>query len=167
MHIRYLKIMFAVLTSLMALFYATQNVANLEAALQSILYVTSGTDHVAYPNSFGPEFTSSLVAWPALVLILLGEYACGLLLARGAIDMWKARKETAEIFRVRQKWAEIGAGIGVFVWLGLFGVVGAAFFQMWQTEIGAGSMNGAFQYFVTCAITLIFLRQGNQSPDVP
>jgi len=52
-----------------------------------------------------------------------------------------------------------GAGVGVFVWLGLFGVGGGAFFQMRQNEIGAGSMNGAFQFFVTCALTILFLNQ--------
>jgi hypothetical protein len=33
---------------------------------------------------------------------------------------------------------------------------------MWQTAAGTGSMNGAFQYFVSCAITLLFLNQPDQ-----
>ena len=47
----------------------------------------------------------------------------------------------------------------MLVWFGLFGVIGSAFFQMWQTQVGTGSMNGAFQYFMYCAVTLVFLNQ--------
>ena len=73
--------------------------------------------------------------------------------------MWRARHAQAEDFRAAQKLAEIGAGVGVLVWFGLFGVIGSAFFQMWQTQVGTGSMNGAFQFFVSCALTLLFLNQ--------
>ncbi len=73
--------------------------------------------------------------------------------------MWHARNTDAATFNESKKWAQIGCGVGVFVWLGLFGVIGAALFQMWQTTAGTGSMNGAFQYFLSCAITLLFLNQ--------
>lgn len=159
MHIRYLKIMFAALASLMALTYVTQNMVNMEAAHQAILYVTSGADHTVYANSFGPKFSSPLLGWVVVIIIFSLEYAAGLLLARGAWDMWRARKADVSTFSAAKKWAQIGAGVGVLVWFGLFGVVGAAFFQMWQTAIGAASMDDAFQFFVSCALTLIFLGQ--------
>lgn len=159
MHIRYLKIMFAATTSLMVLFYVTQNVVNTQAAHAAIMYVMTGADHVVYPNSFGPKFTQPLIGWIALVIIYSLEYLAGLLLAKGTWDMWRSRQQNAIAFNQSKKWAQIGSGIGVLVWFGLFGVIGAAFFQMWQTEIGEGSMNGSFQYFVSCAITLLFLNQ--------
>ena len=56
MHLRYLKIMFATLTSLMALIYVTQNMVNADAAHQAIIYVMSGADHAVYTNSFGTKF---------------------------------------------------------------------------------------------------------------
>ena len=159
MHIRYLKIMFVVITSLMVLVYVTQNMVNPEAAHAAIIYVMSGADHTVYTNSFGPKFSNPALAWVVIVVIFGLEYAAGILLAKGAWDMWRARNADAETFVESKKWAQIGSGVGVLVWFGLFGVIGAAFFQMWQTPVGTGSMNGAFQYFVSCAITLMFLNQ--------
>ena len=159
MHIRYLKILFATLTSLMALIYVTQNMVNTEAAHEAIIYVMSGAEHTVYTNSFGPKFSHPVLGWIVLVIIFGLEYLAGLLIAKGVWDMWQARKGDAMAFNNAKKWAQIGCGVGVFVWFGLFGVLGAAFFQMWQTAVGTGSMNGAFQYFVSCAITLLFLNQ--------
>jgi len=159
MHIRYLKIMFAIITSLMALIYVTQNMVNTDAAHQAIIYVMSGADHTVYANSFGPKISHPVFAWTVLVIIFSLEYATGILIAKGAWDMWRARHADLSTFNNSKKWAQIGSGVGVFVWFGLFGVIGAAFFQMWQTTVGEGSMNGAFQYFVSCAITLLFLNQ--------
>lgn len=162
MHIRYLKIMFATITSLMALIYVTQNMFNADAAHQAIIYVMSGADHTVYPNSFGPKLSNPVLGWIVVTVIFSLEYAAGLLLAKGTWDMWQARNADPATFRDSKKWAQIGSGVGVFVWFGLFGVVGAAFFQMWQTAVGEGSMNGAFQYFVSCAITLLFLNQPDE-----
>lgn len=159
MHIRYLKIMFATITSLMALIYVTQNMVNADAAHEAIIYVMSGADHTVYANSFGPKFSHPVLGWIVIVIIFSLEYATGLLIAKGAWDMLHARNEAPAAFTDSKKWAQIGCGVGVFVWFGLFGVTGAAFFQMWQTPVGTGSMNGAFQYFVSCAITLLFLNQ--------
>jgi predicted small integral membrane protein len=159
MYMRNIKIMFVVITSLMALIYVTQNVANTEAAHQAIMYVMSGTDHEAYPDSFGPKFTDPVFGWIAVAIIFALEYAAGFLLAKGAWDMWRARREDPEIFATSKKWALIGCATGVLVWFGLFGVVGAAFFQMWQTAVGTGSMDGAFQLFVSCTLTLLVINQ--------
>ena len=162
MHLRYLKIMFASLTALMALTYVTQNMVNADAAHQAIIYVMSGADHVVYPNSFGPKFDNFALGWIVVAIIFSLEYAAGLLIAKGTWDMWQARNADPATFTASKKWAQIGSGVGVFVWFGLFGVIGTAFFQMWQTTVGASSMNGAFQYFVSCAITLLFLNQPDE-----
>ena len=162
MHLRYLKIMFATLTSLMALIYVTQNMFNADAAHQAIIYVMSGADHAVYTNSFGPKLSNPTLGWIVVIIIFSLEYVTGLLIAKGAWDMWQARNADLVAFRDSKKWAQIGSGVGVFVWFGLFGVIGAAFFQMWQTTVGTGSMNGAFQYFVSCAITLLFLNQADE-----
>jgi predicted small integral membrane protein len=159
MHLRYLKMMFVVITCLLALVYVAQNLVNADAAHQAIMYVISGAEHAVYPDSFGPEFTSPVVGWMAVAVIFALELLTGLLLARGALDMWRARHADAAGFTASKKWAQIGCGVGVFVWFGLFGVVGGAFFQMWQTQVGGGSMDDAFQFFVSCALTLLFLGQ--------
>ena len=166
MHIRYLKIMFAAITSLMVLFYVTQNMVNTQAAHAAVMYVMAGADHAVYTESFGPKFTSPALGWIVVIIVYLLEYLAGILLAKGTWDMWQARKTDAESFKVSKKWAMIGSGVGGFVWFGLFGVLGAAFFQMWQTQIGTGSMNGAFQYFAYCAVTLLFLNQADDKAAI-
>jgi len=151
--------MFATLTSLMALIYVTQNLVNADAAHQAVIYVMGGAGHAVYDNSFGPKLSHPTLGWIVIVIIFGLEYATGLLLAKGAWDMWQTRNADLEAFSASKKWALIGSGVGVFVWFGLFGVIGAAFFQMWQTAIGAGSMDDAFQLFASCAFTLLFLNQ--------
>ena len=161
MYRRNIKILLAVLTGSLALVYVLQNFANIDAAHQSVVYVMSGNDHLAYTNTLFFKTENPMLAWIAVVAICLGELSAGLLLLYGASRMWANRNNSAEDFADSLKFAEIGAAVGVLVWLGFFGVIGAAFFQMWQTAIGDGSMRGAFQFFVTCGFTLLYLNVAN------
>ena len=161
MHIRYLKIMFTIIAAGMALIYALQNIANINAAHGAIVYVMSGVGHEAYPETMFFKTSSAAFGWITLILILLGEFLAGLLLLKGAMDMFRSVKADSDQFNASKKFAEIGAGIGILVWFGFFGVMGAAFFQMWQTEVGTGSMNGAFQYFVSMALALFFINKSD------
>ena len=120
MHIRYLKIMFAAITGCMALVYVLQNFANIDAAHGALAYVMGGADHAAYPDTFAFKTANPALAWFALALVCLGELAAGLLMLKGTFDMWTSRREGAESFQASKKWAEIGAGVGVLVWLGFF-----------------------------------------------
>jgi predicted small integral membrane protein len=143
----------------MVFFYAAQNVANLEAAHAAFIYVLSGVGHEAYPETMFFKTASPTIAWVACAIVILTEFTAGILLLKGAIDMIKNVSGNSETFNTSKKWAEIGAATGVFVWFALFGVIGAAFFQMWQTQVGTGSMNGAFQYFISMAVTLMFINK--------
>ena len=102
-----------------------------------------------------PAIHNPAATWLVLVLVVTLEFAAGLLALKGAWDLWRVRKASAEDFNGAKTYALIGCGVGIVVWLGLFAVFGGALLQMWQTDIGAGSMDGAFQFFVACA--LIFL----------
>ncbi len=155
MAIRHLKIVFVAFISLLCLFYAAQNVANLDACYQAFAYVLGAVDHQIYPDSIFPVVQSPAVTWLALVLVVTLEFAAGLLAAKGAWDLWGARKAPAAEFNGAKTYALVGCGMGIVIWLGFFAVVGGALFQMWQTEIGGGSMDDAFQFFAACA--LIFL----------
>lgn len=161
MHIRYIKIMMVLGAAGLALIYAAQNVANLSAAHQAFVYVLSGAGHEVYPKTMFFTTDNPTVAWAACGLVILTEFAAGLLLVKGALDMLKSVSASPEVFNNSKKWAEIGAGTGIFVWFVFFGVAGAAFFQMWQTQVGTGSMNGAFQYFISMAVTLFFVNKAD------
>ena len=155
MAIRILKIVFVASISLLCLFYAAQNIANLDACYQAFAYVLGAVDHNIYPDSIFPAIQSPVVIWLALFLVVALEFIAGILAAKGAWDLWGARKLPASDFNRAKTYALAGCGMGIVVWLGFFAVLGGALSQMWQTEIGGASMEDAFQFFAACA--LIFL----------
>ncbi len=161
MSTRILKTVLVAFVALGALLWAVQNVVNLESAYASVAYVLSNADHAAYPKSIGPAITSSALVWLALTVILVGEFATGLLAARGAWDMFSRRKASAAEFQAAKRFAALGCGMAVVVWFGIFTVIGGALFQMWQTEIGDASFTGALHYAIINAAILIFV----QMPD--
>lgn len=149
MNIRVWKIVFTVIFSLLVFSYAVQNVANITGGMfASFAYVLSQADHSAYPESVMPAITQPALIWAVLLLVLVLEFICGTLVALGACNMWKYRAGTSAEFRAAKIHALNGFGVGVVVWLLLFGTFGAALFQMWQTEVGTSSFNGAFQLTV-------------------
>jgi len=157
MEIRYIKIIMADIVAGLGLFFALQNVMNLDAAYNSFAYVMSMADHAVYANHFGPAITAPWLIWTALVIVVAAEFSVGLLASKGVWDMWKARKGSDATFTSAKHSAIVAAGGGVAIWFGLFGVVGSGYFQMWQTEVGGMSATGAFEYGVTCAVILIYL----------
>ena len=156
---RILKTLFALSIALLCLFYATQNVVNLEACYAAFAYVFSHADHVVYAKSFFPAISSPALIWMTLAVVVGLEFLAGILAARGFWAMWAARNAGAAAFNAEKHYALLGCGVGVLVWFGLFAVFGGALFQMWQTEIGAGSMDDAFQFFVSCALVLLLLSR--------
>lgn len=161
MIIRNLKIVLVVLVSLQALLIAVQNVVNLDAAYQSVAYVVSNQDHTVYASSIGPAITNPILIWIALAIILIGEFSAGFLAAKGAFDLWSNRNGSATEFRAAKKFGLLGCGMSMVVFFGLFMVIAGYYFQMWQTQIGAASFNGAFQYFTASALVMLFLNMAD------
>jgi len=162
MLIRLLKIKFVALISLLCLFYAGQNVTNLEACFGAFAYVLSNADHTVYPDSFFPAIEAPALIWLTLILVVTLEFAAGLFAAKGAWDMWGARKEPAAAFNAAKTWALVGCGTGIIVWMGLFGVFGGALFQMWETVAGRQSLEGALQFFAFCAFIFIIVSMSDE-----
>jgi predicted small integral membrane protein len=165
MAIRHLKILFVLLISLLCLFYAIQNVVNLEACFAAFAYVAGATDHVAYARSFFPAVTAPTFVWAMLVVVVGLEFTAGLIAAKGAWDLWAARGASAAEFNGAKTFGLVGCGLAIVIWFGLFGVFGGALFQMWQTEVGGNSMDDAFQFSTTAA--LIFLIVNAADADAP
>ncbi len=155
---RYLKTIFSALLGLMALFYVLQNLVNLDQAYGALDYVLSQADHEVYPGNLLPALAPPLTRFAAW-LVFIGEFAAGFAALYGAFRMFAARKGNAIEFTAAKNWAKIGAGLAVIVWFGFFHVFGAAGYQMWQTEMGAGSFEGAFYYAAFGFFTLIYLAQ--------
>jgi len=161
MAIRLLKIVFVAFISLLCLFYASQNVANLDACYQAFAYVMGRVDHQIYPDSIFPAIQNPGLIWLVLSLVVALEFTAGFIAAKGAWDLWRVRNAPAAEFNGAKTYALVGCGMGIVVWLGLFAVLGGALFQMWQTAIGGGSMDDAFQFFVACALIFLIVNSAD------
>ena len=155
---RFLKAAFVFFIGVMALVYALQNIVNIKAAYAVVGAVLGMENHEYYASGLGPAITSSVLVWLAVATIIASEIAAGVLALMGSWKLWQARNAAATEFNAAKTLALLGCGLGVIIWMGYFGSVGAAWFQMWQTELGAMSLNGAFQNAVYCALVLIFVN---------
>jgi predicted small integral membrane protein len=158
MLIRYLKIDLAIFIALFCLFYATQNIFNLEAAYGFVALMLSMDGHVAYPNHFGPAVTSSALTWLALWIIIALEYTAGILAALGAWDMTKSRKASPSDFQAAKKNVIAAVGVTLFIWFGLFSVIGGAYLQMWQTEAGGSVLMNSFWFLASMGIVMLYIN---------
>lgn len=155
--LRILKILLVFAIGANGLFYALQNLANLDEAHAAVGYVMSNEGHEVYPDTMFFAVTNPVLHWVALWLVIVGEFAIGFFGIKGAWDMFGARSETAEQFHAAKSNGVVAAALALLVWFGFFMTFGAAFFQMWQTELGTGSMEGSFMYAMASAITMIFV----------
>ena len=81
------------------------------------------------------------------------------MLVLGGWRLWGARGADAAGFEGAKATAKLGAGLVIFTWFGLFGVAGGAAYQMWQTDVGSGSLNDAFKFSVWGFLLLLYLNQ--------
>jgi len=159
--LRILKTLLVLFIGLHALIYALQNLANLEQAHAALGYVLSSQGHEVYPSSMFFAVTNPVLHWCALWIAIFGEFAVGYFGVKGAWDMFAVRNNTVERFHRAKTNGVIAAALALLVWFGFFMTFGAAFFQMWQTELGSGSMEGAFMYAMASAITMMFVYVTN------
>jgi predicted small integral membrane protein len=142
----------------MCIVYAAQNLLNLEAAMGFAAYVAGMQEHLVYPNHLGPEITSPVLHAIILGTICVGEFTAGVVSALGGLKLWRARRAPGEEFNAAKSTATLGAGIALLVWFGLFTAIGGAWFQFWQTDLGSGSLQGAFQYSVSIGVVALYLN---------
>ena len=160
--IRYIKIAMVAAVSVFCLAYALQNVVNLEAAHWFVSYTTSMEGHESYPSHFGPAVTSSAFHWTMLWIIIALEFAAGLLAAKGAFDLFRARNASAEVFNSAKTYGITACGVGILIWFGLFSAIGGAYFQMWQTEAGAGALANATWFSIQLGIVWLLVSQKDE-----
>lgn len=163
MALRLVKILLALFIGLMCVFYGLQNIANLTEAHFFMGYVLSLEDHVVYPNTFAFGVSSAALAWIALVIVIALELLAGFLAFWGTWNMWQARNSEGLSFQAAKDKVYLAAGVALIVWFGLFTVIAGSFFQMWQTELGAGSLMGSFQYLGSIALVTLFIAMPDDS----
>jgi predicted small integral membrane protein len=153
---RHLKIIAALFIGLLGLLAFFNNLFNIMAAQSFVAAVVSAPEQPYY-NVIGPTFTAGWQGWLGLAVIMAGELTAGVLGLFGAVKMLGSRSAPSSDFQSAKSAAIAGGAIGVLVWYGMFIVLGELYFNMWQTEIGLGSVNGAFRYGTVCAVLMFFI----------
>ena len=157
MEIRILKIVLILFVGLMALFFAAANITNWDPGLETVAYVLSMEGHDYYSNRIFPPIINPVLVTITFLAIIVGESLVGVLSLKGAWDLWRKRKVSGDEFDSAKKLAILGCGMAMVVWFGGFMVLGGGLFQMWQSEIGAGSFRDSFTVAVTSGIIMLFL----------
>jgi len=160
--IRYIKIAMIASVSVFCLAYALQNIVNLAAAEWFVAYTTSMEGHDKYPSHFGPAITSPALHVTMLWIIIALELSAGLLAAKGAFDLFGARNSNAEDFQSAKTYGIAACGVGILIWFGLFSAIGGAYFQMWQTDAGAGALANASMFSVQLAAVWLLVSQKDE-----
>ena len=155
--IRILKALLVLSIGLHALFYVLQNLANLHAAVGAIGYVFSGADQTVYPETVFFYIGDTAVHWVAAIIVFALEFAVAFFGIKGGWDLFRARNGTPENFIAAKRAGVIAAGLALLTWFGVFMTWGGAFFQMWQNDVGLGSLEGAFMYASISALVILFV----------
>ncbi|MDT8449916.1 MAG: DUF2165 family protein [Wenzhouxiangellaceae bacterium] len=139
------------------LLYAVQNLFNLKQAYGFVEAVLGQDEAPFYPNSMMPAIRSPTLVGTTLFIIIAAEFAAAGVLAVGAVQMFTAGTGSPADFAAAAEWALIGCGIALLLWFGLFLTVGAALFQMWQTQLGQGAMGDAYRNGVFAGLVMVML----------
>lgn len=154
---RYIKIGLAAFVAMFCVFYALQNIFNLQEAYGFVAYVAGMGDHELYPSRFGPAVTAPALAWTMLWIIIALEMGAGLVAAKGAFDLFRARNAAAEEFNRAKTFAIGGCGLAMIVWFGLFSAIAGPYFQMWQTEAGLNALRDASLFSIQHGVIWLVL----------
>lgn len=154
--IRITKIAAALFIGAIGLLFALANLFNLNAAYTVTSLVVSGAEQPAY-QILGPVITAGWLTWIALFIIIAGELSVGILGFLGTFQMIRTRSAPAKDFDVAKASAVCGGALGMLIWYGLFIVIGEGYFQMWQTEVGLASVEGAFRYGTVSAVLAFYI----------
>ena len=153
---RITKIVAAGFIGAIGLLFFLDNLFNLESAYSVVSFVVSGAEQPYY-KILGPVVTSNWLTWLALLTIMAGELGVGVLGFLGAYRMIRHRSASVDDFNASKSPAVLAGVLGMFVWYGFFIVMGEGYFHMWQTEIGLGSVEGAFRYGTVCAALMFYI----------
>jgi len=160
--IRLLKCLIVLAAAMLCIFYAANNVANINNMYGVLSYVLGNQEHVVYPSSFGPSITMPALIWAAMIAVLIGEFGAGALALKGSWDLFRARRKSADDFQKAKTTALIACLVGVITWYGLFMAIGGAYFQMWQTEIGMASQADAFRFAAMLGILFLVVQSRDE-----
>ena len=155
---RLAKVVMVAALAAFALLVAADNVFDYGANFEFVRHVLSMDTTFHDPALTGRAIMASALWHAAYIAIIAAEGATGVLLAAGALALWRARRGPAQAFQHAKRWAIAGATLGFLVWFFGFMVVGGEWFAMWQSAVWNGQQ-GAFRFYTALLGVLIFVNQ--------
>ncbi|MGY2198589.1 DUF2165 family protein [Pseudomonas gingeri] len=163
MTVRYAKIVLSLALAAFAFMVTFNNVTDYGSNFAFVSHVLSMDTTFAHNAAMYRAITTPLLWHAAYWLIIFGEGLTAVLLAAGALSLWRARKADAASFGRAKKGVIAGATVGFLVWFFGFMVVGGEWFLMWQSQIWNGQ-EGAFRFYMAVLGVLIFVNQADNEP---
>ena len=161
---RYAKIILTLALAAFATLVAFNNITDYDSNFAFVKHVLS-MDTLFPDNAAMYRAITTPSLWhAAYALIILGEAFTALLLARGALSLWRARHASGADFNRAKAGAITGLTLGFLVWFFGFMVVGGEWFLMWQSQQWNGQ-EAAFKFYMAILGVLIFLNQADTDPS--
>ena len=140
---RIFKSLLVSLIGLTALMYALQNFGHINEIRQQMDTATRAA-------------ASPAMNWTGFALITLCQFAIAAVALKGALELFAARKGTADEFKEAKSTAVWAGGLSLLSWFGLSLMLGAGLFQ-WGTDFGASALAKSFALGTTSALTILFV----------
>ncbi|MCK9800494.1 hypothetical protein BK634_09170 [Pseudomonas chlororaphis] len=155
---RYAKIAMTLAIAAFALLVAFNNISDYASNFAFVQHVLSMDTLFPGNTATGRAITAPWLWHSGYWLIISGEALTGLLLAWGALTLWRNRHADGARFNRAKAPALAGLCLGFMVWFFGFMVVGGEWFMMWQSHTWNGQ-EAAFKFYMAILGLLIFLNQ--------
>ncbi|MGR2705791.1 hypothetical protein B7453_03425 [Pseudomonas sp. IB20] len=155
---RYAKIILTLVLAAFAGLVAFNNITDYGSNFAFVKHVLSMDTTFPDNAAMYRSITTPGLWHAAYALIILGEALTALLLAWGALSLWRARHAPAIAFNRAKAGATTGLALGFLVWFFGFMVVGGEWFLMWQSHQWNGQ-EAAFKFYMAILGVQIFLNQ--------
>jgi predicted small integral membrane protein len=163
MSLRIAKIVLAASLAAFAFIVAYDNVVDYDTNYQFVRHVLS-MDTTFPANALRTRAITSPALWNAAYLaIIAAEALTALAFAKGAYDLLRNVRASAERFQAARRFVVVGAVLAFLLWFTGFLVVGGEYFAMWQSATWNGQQ-AAFRFYATVLLVLIVVLQPDQEP---
>ncbi|HUC17578.1 MAG TPA: DUF2165 domain-containing protein [Acetobacteraceae bacterium] len=155
-----------VMTASIALFMAI-------VAFDNITDYGSNFEYVRHVLSMDTTFPHNALMYRAITapalwalaywIIIATEGASAVVLAIGAVSLWRQRGSSAARFQRAKEPIVFGAILSFLLWFTGFTIIGGEWFSMWQSREWNGQQE-AFRIALTLLAVLIFVMQPEREP---
>lgn len=158
MIVRLSKALLVLMVGVFALMVGVDNIIDYDTNFAFVQHVMSMD--TTFPNSAlrWRAITSPTLHHVGYGLIIALELVTGILCFWGALRLWFSRHGAAACFNASKNFAVAGLICGFALWFLGFMVIGAEWFQMWQSQTWNGQQ-AAFRFVACIGIILIFVNQ--------